>query len=48
MSPPIINIREACACLPPLEEGKEPRVPPSAVLHSKFFLKVVVVVASEG
>ena len=42
VSPPIINIREACACLPPLEEGKAPRLPPSATFHNKFFLKVRV------
>lgn len=42
VSPPIINIREACALLPALEEGKEPRLPPSATLrsHSGFSMRV--------
>ena len=40
VSDPIINVREACACLPPLEEGKPPRLPMPAVFNSKFFMKV--------
>ena len=40
VSPPIINVREACSCLPPLEEGKPPRLPPPAVFYAKFFMKV--------
>ena len=40
VSPPIINIREACALLPALEEGKELRLPPSASIQSRFWMKV--------
>ena len=37
---PIINIREACALLPALEEGGELRLPPSASIQSRFWMKV--------
>lgn len=40
VSPPIINIREACALLPALEEGGELRLPPSASIQSRFWMKV--------
>ena len=40
VSPPIINIRESCDLLPALEEGKERRIPPSAINTNKVYAKV--------